>query len=100
MALFNKMIAKWRTVRKTYKAAAKKANMTSNSNEDKLELLKDFPNDIGMLISKSCSSISTLGKVDSSSNDKNLVIRILAVLLAIITDWLQLFISGKRFWIN
>ena len=64
------MMAKQKTARKQYKASAKKANKTRNSNEQKMELLKDFPIDMGMLISKHSAGITTPGKMDSSANDK------------------------------
>ena len=35
-----------------------------------MKLIKDFPNYMGMHISKHCASITTPGKIDSSAKDK------------------------------
>ena len=62
----DQMMAKWKTVRKQYKIAARKAHKTGNSNEDHMALLKDYPNDMGMILSHDCVSITIPGKIDTS----------------------------------
>ena len=63
------MMSKWKSTKKLYKAAAKKAKKTGNSNEDKMEIMKSFPVEMGMLISKNAASISTVGKIETGSSD-------------------------------